>query len=253
MDKIHVIVPVLNEIDNLERLFAGFAEFADRFVERGELHLILVDDGSTDGTGERARELGAKLKLTLIRHEVNKGPGHAFASGFESLADSLGEQDWVVTMEGDNTSRHELLDQMLRRTAEGYDVVLASPYMYGGGIANTGLHRVFLSHAGNLFVKELLGIRGILTMSSFYRLYSADAIRRLQAVYGPGIVERAGFECMIELLMKMVFLKLRISEVPMVLDTALRAGHSKMKLLRTIMGYLTLARQKGDWERRACD
>jgi dolichol-phosphate mannosyltransferase len=250
-ERIQVIVPVFNEVDNLERLFGGFLEFADRFGKRGELHLILVDDGSSDGTADRARELGKDLNLTVLRHEQNKGPGEAFGTGFEALADSLGERDWVVTMEGDNTSRHELLDQMLTRTDEGYDVVLASPYMYGGGMTNTGIHRVLLSHAGNLFVKELLGIRGILTMSSFYRLYSADTIRRLQACFGPRIVERAGFECMIELLMKMVVMEMRISEVPMVLDTSRRAGKSKMKLMRTVRGYLTLGRRKGAWKRCA--
>ncbi len=61
-------------------------------------------------------------------------------------------------MEGDNTSRHELLQQMFTRSGEGYDVILASPYMYGGGITNTSTYRVIISHVANAFVKEFIGL-----------------------------------------------------------------------------------------------
>src|SRR6202011_5836974 len=104
------------------------------------------------------------------------------------------EDDWVVTMEGDNTSRHELLRQMLTRTHEGYDIVLASPYCYGGGISNTAPSRVFLSHFANAFLKGCVDIHGLFTMSSFFRVHRGSALRRLQACYGPGIIERWGFE-----------------------------------------------------------
>ncbi|MDP7097121.1 MAG: hypothetical protein QF511_01130, partial [Rhodospirillales bacterium] len=60
-------------------------------------------------------------------------------------------------------------------------------------------------------------------------------------------VERAGFESMVEMLVKMVHLKMAISEVPMVLDTTLRAGKSKMKVMKTVIGYLSLYRLKGRW------
>src|SRR5262249_36921122 len=163
-----------------------------------------------------------------------RGPGAAFAAAFTRLTGLLRDEDWVLTMEGDNTSRVELVSQMFVRSAEGYDAILASPYMYGGGITNTTTVRTLLSYGANVFIREILGIQGILTMSSFFRLYRASLIRRLQARYGPGIVERRGFESMIEMLMKMVLMRTPISEVPMVLDTSLRAGKSKMKLLRTM-------------------
>lgn len=248
--RLHVLVPVYNEAPNLERLMASFRAL------RGELEAYrvafhLVDDGSTDGTPGEGRRLGEGLDLEVLVHPSNQGPGRAFATAFARLAPVIGDEDWVVTMEGDNTSRVEILRQMLRRTEEGYDAVLASPYMYGGGIAHTSPGRVFLSHAANLVVKEVLGIHGILTMSSFYRLYRGSLLKRLQRVYGPGIVERAGFESMVELLMKMIFLETRLSEVPMALDTARRAGKSKMKVARTILGYLTLWKDKGRWRAQA--
>jgi hypothetical protein len=102
----------------------------------------------------------------------------------------------------------------------------------------------------NAFVKEFLGIHGILTMSSFFRLYRGRVLRRLQAHYGARIIERSGFECMVELLLKMIYLQTTISEVPMVLDTGLRVGKTKMRIGRTIRGYLAISTRTKGWRER---
>jgi dolichol-phosphate mannosyltransferase len=246
---IHVLMPALNEAANIGRVLEA-VNAASRRTDL-EIRVVLVDDGSTDGTGQHAITAAGDLPLTVLRHEQPRGPGRAFATGFEFLATVLGEDDYVLTLEADNTSRLELLDRMLLRSAEGYDVVLASPYAYGGGILRTTAFRTLLSHIANLFVKEFLGIRGLLTISSFYRLYRGSALLRLQRHYGPGIVERAGFESMVELVLKMVYLRMSISEVPMVLDTGLRIGASRMNVSRTAFGYFALFRRKGAWRARA--
>ena len=137
---------------------------------------------------------------------------------------------------------------MLHRSDEGYEVILASVYMYGGAIVNTNMFRILMSSIANSFVKNLLSIQGLMTISSFYRLYRGGTVRRLQAIYGDGILERSGFECMVEMVMKMVYLGTTISEVPLVLDTSMRVGRSKMKVLKTIRGYLTLATHKNRWK-----
>lgn len=247
LPNVYIVIPVFNEEENIARLFSDFRRLDEQFRDEFDLHFVLTDDGSTDATAARAEEASKNLRLSIIQSKTNEGPGHAFASAFEDLANDLGPDDWVVTMEGDNTSRCELLEQMFRRALEGYDVVLASPYMYGGGITNTTPHRVFISHMANVFVKEFLGIHGIFTMSSFYRLYHARTIRQLQHHYGPRIIETLGFECMIELLIKMINLNTRISEIPLVVDTSRRAGRSKMKIARTIWGYLRLSWKKRKW------
>ena len=81
-------------------------------------------------------------------------------------------------------------------------------------------------------------------MSSFFRLYRGSVIRKLQYYYGPAILEHPGFECMIELLLKMIFLKITISEVPMLLDASHRKGKSKMKILQTTYGYIQVYLRK---------
>lgn len=247
--QLFIVVPVFNEASNIQRLVEAFHDVAAEFGPEYHVRFVLVDDGSTDGTGALAEQLSEGLDFMLLTHDVNQGPGRAFGTAFEHLASRLKAEDWVITMEGDNTSRHELIRQMLTRTKEGYEIVLASPYMYGGGILQTAPFRVFLSHMSNLLVKEVLGIHGIMTMSSFFRLYQGHALLDLQAHYGPRVVERRGFECMVEMLLKMIYLKFHISEVPMVLNTSRRVGGSKMKIVKTIRGYLTLLRDQRRWRK----
>ena len=246
-----VVVPALDEAGNIPAVMHDLRALAARLEGRYALSVILVDDGSTDGTQDAARREAAELPLEVIRHETPQGPGRAFAAGFSRLAGRMRAGDRLLTLEADNTSRLELVDQMLRRLEEGHDVVLASPYMYGGGILHTTPLRVVVSHIANAFIKELLSIHGLLTVSSFFRVYRGEAIHQLQAAYGPPIVERAGFESMVEMVMKLVYLRMRISEVPMVLDTSRRVGASKMRIMRTAGGYVALLGGRRRWRAAA--
>jgi dolichol-phosphate mannosyltransferase len=248
--RLFVLVPVLDEAPNIPRLVGNLTRLATDLRSEMECRAVFVDDGSTDGTGDRIRREAASLPVEVLRHATNLGPGRAFATGFRHLAPCLAEGDWVATMEGDNTSRVDTLRQMLVRRREGFEVVLASPYMYGGGLSHTSWRRLILSHGANGLVKELLGIRGILTMSSFFRLYSAPVLKRLQARYGDGILETDGFECMVELLAKLIQVGATISEVAMSLDGSQRLGRSKMSVTRTIVGYLRLFRHRRKWRAR---
>jgi glycosyltransferase involved in cell wall biosynthesis len=247
---LYVVMPVFNEAPNLVRLFEGLRA-TDREAVGFDVLVVLVDDGSTDGTPDLAREASGGIDLCVLTHNTNRGPGYAFGTAFAHLASRVRPDDLVVTMEGDNTSRTELIGAMLRRVEEGHDAVFASPYMYGGGILHTRAIRVLLSHIANTFVKEFFGVHGLLTVSSFFRLYRGASLQRLQECYGERIIERSGYESMVEVVLKMVYLRMSISEMPMVLDASRRAGRSKLNTRRTIVGYLALAGRKREWQRRA--
>lgn len=251
LPRLFIVVPAFNEVQNLPELFSGFREIERQLRDKFVLNFIIVDDGSDDGTPEIARKSANELSLEILAHGTNLGPGTAFATAFAHLSKTMSDNDWVITMEGDNTSRHSLIHQMLRRAEEGFDAVFASPYMYGGGLSQTSLLRRFLSSGANLVVKDMLNVQGILTVSSFFRLYRATTLFRLQATFGPGIVERRGFESMVEMTMKMTMLGITVSEVAMRLDSSLRKGKSKMKILRTIFGYITLWSCKDRWIKAA--
>ena len=210
---------------------------------------ILVDDGSTDGTAAAAQREASNIPLHVLKHSINLGPGKAFATGFSFLTSRLHEGDIVVTMEGDNTSRTETMFTLLGRiTRENADVALASPYAYGGGFVHTNFFRIFLSHWASFLTKLFLNIHGIHTFTSFFRAYKASAIIQLQKKYGSAILESPGFECMVELLKKIILQGFSISEVPMRLDTSQRKGKSKMKVMKTMRGYFRVFRKAGQWK-----
>ncbi len=242
-----VLIPALNEAPNLPRLFHDLAEAQRALIERFALRVVLIDDGSSDGTADAAIAKAGSLELQILRHETPRGPGRAFASGFVQIAPLIRDEDFVLTLEADNTSRLDVFRLMAHRIREGHDVVLASPYAYGGGIVSATRFRTLLSHLANSFVKAALGIRGVLTVSSFYRLYRGSTIRRLQRAYGESILECAGFECMVELVLKLMYLDMTISEVPMTLDASQRLGRSKMRITMTGVGYLRLFGRKRRW------
>jgi dolichol-phosphate mannosyltransferase len=100
---------------------------------------------------------------------------------------------------------------------------------------------VGLSHLANGLMKKALGLSGLATLSSFYRVYQVSALRALRDRWGDDFITTRGFECMVEILYRAGRLRLRISEVPMVLDGRRRVGKSKMKVLHTSAAYLKLA------------
>jgi glycosyltransferase involved in cell wall biosynthesis len=237
---IHVVVPAYNEAENVEGMLEGIRERLEPLGLR--YRVVVVDDGSSDGTGDRCRRASTPASpVEVVTHRQNQGPGAAFKSGFLRVMEDASPLDVVVTMEGDRTSDPRILTRMLHRIwEEGDDIVLASCYLYGGGIRGTSLHRVGLSHVANGLMKKTLGLSGLQTLSSFYRVYQVSALKALRVRYGDGFISTPGFECMVEILYRAVRLGLRISEVPMVLDGSRRAGKSKMKVLRTSFAYFRL-------------
>jgi dolichol-phosphate mannosyltransferase len=235
---IYFIIPAFNEAANLPGLLSSISEWSR--TRREPCHLIVVDDGSRDATGEILSEF-RELPLTVVRHEINRGVHEVFRSGFSAWSKlPAGSQDLVITLEADNTSSLQILDAMLVQARQGDDLVLASCYAPGGEVVGTNLFRVLLSSCANLILRCTPGMPTVYTFSSFYRVYRAPFLDCALRSYGQRFIEERGFVCVVEMLLKFGMLKARISEVPLRLDGSLRQGNSKMKVLRTIRGYLAL-------------
>lgn len=237
---LYIIIPVFNEDDNICGLISSLSLIKKKTIQKYETNIVFVDDGSLDNTHQTIKDNNQNLEIVVLRHQKNLGPGAAFGTAFEYLSKRFNSDDLIATMEGDNTSSIETLLHMLIRKKEGYDVVLASPYLYGGTFSQVSKKRVILSHIANALVKIFLGIRGIQTFSSFFRLYSGHILQRLQYEYGNKIIESNGFECMIEMTAKLINIGATMSEVEFNLNWDIRRGESKMKTIKTIFGYIRL-------------
>src|SRR3954452_7850580 len=179
-ERVFGVIPVLNELENMEPLFADLVPRASAL----RLHVILVDDGSTDGTADAAREHAQDMPLTVVTHEVNRGLGSAVESGLLRALELAGsDDDAVVTIEGDNTADLDDLSTMLDFYARGADLVMASFYAPGGQTLGVDRWRIWTSKIVNFLFHALGGLREFHQITPLYRAYRVGLLRRTAERY----------------------------------------------------------------------
>jgi dolichol-phosphate mannosyltransferase len=231
------VIPAYNEEENLPRLFADLEARPGLFTPQSKV--LIVDDGSQDGTAAVVESYAGSLMVELIRLGENQGPGAAFRAGFVAALESCPDDALVVTLEADTTSDLDALPHMLERAAAGAELVLASWVML-----NVSRLRRALSEGAGFVVRRSLGLEAT-TVSSFFRVYRASILRSGFGRYGDELIRERGFACKAEILAKLAELGAHIEEVPVGLDTSRRVGKSKMPILRTIIAYWRMvARQR---------
>lgn len=235
---VHVVLPAYNEESRLPALLA---RIHDSMEEAGlDYQVILVDDGSTDRTGEIAKAWSAGHPLRYSRHPQNRGLGSTIRDGLAEAASLAKGEDVVVTMDADDTHTPGLILRMSRMIAEGYDVVIASRYQRGSRTVGVPLSRRFLSWAGSMLFRVVLPVRGVRDFTCGYRAYRAAVIQSAIAEYGPAFVDQEGFQCMVDILLKLRGRPLIFGEVPMVLRYDRKRGASKMDVGGTAAATLGL-------------
>lgn len=225
------LIPTYNEARNVQAL-ADELRGTDLPEDR---HYVFADDGSADATVAELHRAFAGTACTVLTTAVNQGPGAAFQRGFDHILRHADDKDVVVTMEADRTSDITLLPRMLAISRLGYDLVLASVYVQGGGFEHTTFLRRLLSTVANFFFRFVYDLK-VSTLSSFYRVYGVGKLREAAARW-PRLIEEQGFICMLEVLLKLLDVRASVIEVPMVLASGKRADRSKMKLMRTTLSY----------------
>jgi len=230
---IYFLVPTYNEAENIPLLAQNFQKLA--LTE--DFQLVFSDDGSTDATKAQVSKHFAFCDHVFLEAIQNAGPGKAFDTGFQwILQHSQSDSDKLLTMEADSTGDFSLVYDMLLLNERGYNLVLASVYAQGGGFENTTFIRKMLSFWANLLFRSVFNIK-VLTISSFYRCYSVDLMRRI-AHNNPEIIREQGFICMLEVLLKAIACEARIVELPLQLKSGNRVGKSKMKIFKNGVSYM---------------
>jgi dolichol-phosphate mannosyltransferase len=235
---IHIMLPAYNESLALPQLLDAIRQVEWRADE--VYKVVVVDDGSTDATVPACRARWDDMPLDVICHGRNLGLGSAMLTGLKHCVSNCGGKDVIVAMDADNTHPPALIPDMLRAIESGSDIVIASRYAEGGREIGLAPARKILSRGASTLLKVAFPIPGTRDYTCGYRAYSSGILERGFRAYSDRLIEQKGFVCMAELLVKLGALGARVSEVPLVLRYDLKQGASKMKVTRTIAGYLKL-------------
>ncbi len=229
-----VCIPTYNEAANILVLL-------DRVLASApDVEALVVDDSSTDGTGDLVRERILKeARLNILARPGKQGLGTAYMAGFAFGLQHHYEQ--IVTMDADLSHPPERLPTLLNAVDAGAHVAIGSRYVAGGAIQGWGPGRRILSAGANALARSMLGLRTHDCTSGF-RCYS---VRALQFIVTQPL-RSSGYSALIELLTRCERAGFTIVEVPITFVDRLR-GRSKIsrqEISRAILTVMRLSRRR---------
>jgi dolichol-phosphate mannosyltransferase len=207
-------MPTYNEAGNINHAVE------ELFLHNENVHLLIVDDDSPDGTGKLADELALTNSRVKVMHRKDKqGLGAAYIAGFNYAFET--GYDFVVEMDADGSHRAVDLPKLLAVCAQN-DLVIGSRYVKGGQTQNWPLHRQWLSRGGNLYAKLMLGTK-LNDMTAGFRVFSVPFLKRMNLA----TINARGYSFQIEMAYRTIKLGGRTQEVPIVFVER-EIGESKM-------------------------
>jgi dolichol-phosphate mannosyltransferase len=212
--RVTVVVPTFNEVDNIEQLCRGIHKALPTAA------VLIVDDGSPDGTADLADKLAAELPVEVMRRPSKAGLGPAYIAGFRRAID--GGAEVCVQMDADLSHDPVVMPSLVGIVGLGADVVIGSRYVPGGRTINWPLRRRWLSRWGNRYAAGVLGL-AVNDATAGYRAYRA---RTLEAMDFATVTGR-GYGFQVEMTHRAVRGNAKVVEFPITFRDRAR-GHSKM-------------------------
>jgi len=167
-----VVVPTYNEIENIERLIREVLAAAPH------VQILVVDDGSPDGTADKAEALGRELgHVSVLRRTEKNGLGNAYRAGLRKAIDDGAEI--CVQMDADMSHDPAVLAALIGNVEFGADLAIGSRYVPGGRTVDWPRRRRMLSRWGNRYAAGVLGL-AVNDATAGYRAYSAAGLEQMQ-------------------------------------------------------------------------
>ena len=213
-----LVLPTYNEAENIERIVrAALPQVASAVSDP---HVLVVDDGSPDGTGSIADRLAAEFSEVSVLHRTAKeGLGRAYLAGFARALDA--GADLVLEMDSDFSHDPADLPRLIEAAADA-DLVLGSRYVRGGGVTDWGIFRQALSRGGSWYARVVLGVP-VRDLTGGFKCFRRSVLLGID--YAETHADGYGFQ--IELTYRAFRAGYRVREIPIVFRDRVE-GTSKM-------------------------
>ncbi len=208
-----VVIPTYNERTNIAQLLPQLLAFED-------LHVLVVDDNSPDGTGEVVAGIAkGDERVSLLQRPSKMGLGSAYVAGFRKALTM--NPRYVVQMDADFSHNPSMVPQLVART-ETADLVIGSRYLNGVNVVNWPLGRLLLSYAANIYARALTGVP-VRDLTGGFKCFTLEALRSVPL----DKISSDGYAFQIETTFWCYRNGFRIVEVPIVFEDR-HSGTSKM-------------------------
>jgi dolichol-phosphate mannosyltransferase len=210
-----LVLPTYNEAENIEPFVA-----AVRANLPADARVLIVDDGSPDGTGERADRLAERhANVSVLHRREKEGLGPAYIAGFRRAL--AGGAELVLEMDSDFSHDPAYLPRLLD-AARGADLVIGSRYIAGGGVSDWGLMRRVISRGGSFYSRLVLGV-GVHDLTGGFKCFRREVLEAIDL----DSIEASGYAFQVEMTYRAIQAGFKVVEVPIVFRDR-RAGDSKM-------------------------
>ena len=229
MPRILISLATYNERENLPLITKEI------FDTVPEVDVLVIDDNSPDGTGDWvAEQMEEESRLKLLRRSGKLGLGTAVLAGMRYAVEN--GYDYLINMDADLSHQPKYLPSMIEKAEEGYDVVIGSRYVSGGGVEGWPFYRQLMSRSINCYARLFLCLK-TKDNSGSYRCYRTSLLEKLD---GDSVISR-GYSFMEEILYRLRKLGATFAEVPIVFVDR-RFGSSKINKKETLAALWILFR-----------
>jgi len=217
--KLSIVIPTYNEKETLPNLIERLYDEIEPLVE--ELHVVIVDDSSPDGTADLARNLGEKFhKISVIQRPMKMGLGAAYKDGFNHVLEKL-DVDLIVQMDADHSHNPSEIAIMIEKIVN-YDYIIASRHVPGSSIIGWNARRQ-MTHSVAGAIARFSAKIDIKDPTSGFRMFKKETLQRVEF----DRIHSDGFAFQIEVLYQLKQKDLRGLEVPTTFVNRVE-GESKM-------------------------
>jgi dolichol-phosphate mannosyltransferase len=217
-----VILPTYNEIENVTQVIPAVFQQAAKISGSHDLHVLVVDDDSPDGTYAAVKELQRKYKNLHVIGGMKRGLGDAYKRGVTYALKHL-SPDVIIQMDADGQHDPEKLPEFIALSNSGFSLVIGSRLAPGGETPDFSLWRKFLSHFGNWLIRSLGGVKKIHDCTSGFRCIRADVVKECDLTH----LSTRGYSFQSSLLCEMMRHNATFIEVPILFKPRMH-GISKL-------------------------